>query len=319
MVIRTRDSGGTVDRIYGTIAKAASKNKFLDFRNSLTLAFLEDYANLQGIGGGKHAPTSGIKLLIQDNSNGSQNAQAIVPCFLIDKMLEVCRKNAVDMEYDGTMVAFQVDRIYKSIYELAKGVKSACGRIIKQKGHPNGPLADFGNAAREAESVFTDYQKYPAAACGRPYADFSYRQERVNPYSKTNDGFVRVSVVSIQRKQFNAKNEIMKSPWSVNISNFEAAPNEQKNGTTSYKSNTKRNEVNLFIQVSDDDMWRCCYAVSHFISAWEMAYGIPLIQSGIAAYESQQDSYRESQKQPPVGQQGYQPNNRYNNEFAENW
>ena len=152
MVIRTRDSGGTVDRIYGTIAKAASKNKFLDFRNALTLAFLEDYANLQGIGGGKHAPTSGIKLLIQDNSNGSQNAQAIVPCFLIDKMLEVCRKNAVDMEYDGTMVAFQVDRIYKSIYELAKGVKSACGRIIKQKGHPNGPLADFGNAAREAES-----------------------------------------------------------------------------------------------------------------------------------------------------------------------
>ena len=319
MVIRTRDSGGTVDRIYGTIAKAASKNKFLDFRNSLTLAFLEDYANLQGIGGGKHAPTSGIKLLIQDNSNGSQNAQAIVPCFLIDKMLEVCRKNAVDMEYDGTMVAFQVDRIYKSIYELAKGVKSACGRIIKQKGHPNGPLADFGNAAREAESVFTDYQKYPAVACGRPYADFSYRQERVNPYSKTNDGFVRVSVVSIQRKQFNAKNEIMKSPWSVNISNFEAAPNEQKNGTTSYKSNTKRNEVNLFIQVSDDDMWRCCYAVSHFISAWEMAYGIPLIQSGIAAYESQQDCYRESQKQPPVEQQGYQPNNGYNNEFAENW
>ena len=319
MVIRTRDSGGTVDRIYGTIAKAASKNKFLDFRNALTLAFLEDYANLQGIGGGKHAPTSGIKLLIQDNSNGSQNAQAIVPCFLIDKMLEVCRKNAVDMEYDGTMVAFQVDRIYKSIFELAKGVKSACGRIIKQKGHPNGPLADFGNAAREAESVFTDYQKYPAVACGRPYADFSYRQERVNPYSKTNDGFVRVSVVSIQRKQFNAKNETMKSPWSVNISNFEAAPNEQKNGTTSYKSNTKRNEVNLFIQVSDDDMWRCCYAVSHFIAAWEMACGIPLIQSGIAAFESQQDSYRESQKQPPVGQQGYQPNNGYNNEFAENW
>ena len=144
-------------------------------------------------------------------------------------------------------------------------------------------------------------------------------QERVNPYSKTNDGFVRVSVVSIQRKQFNAKNEIMKSPWSVNISNFEAAPNEQKNGTTSYKSNTKRNEGNLFIQVSDDDMWRCCYAVSHFISAWEMAYGIPLIQSGIAAYESQQDCYRESQKQPPVEQQGYQPNNGYNNEFAENW
>ena len=316
MEVRTRDPGGSVDRIYGTIAKAASKNKFLDFRNALTLAFLEDYANLQGIGGGKHAPTSGIKLLIQDNSNGSQKAQAIVPCFLIDKMLEVCRRNAVDLEYDGTTVAFQVDRIYKSFFELVKGVKSACGRILKQSGHPKGPLADFGNAARGAETVYTDYQKFPATAYGKPYADFSYRQERVNPYSRSNDGFVRVSVISIQRKQFNAKNEVMKSPWSVNISNFEAAPNEQKNGTTSYRSNTKRNEVNLFIQISDDDMWRCCYAVSHFITAWEMAYGIPLIQSGVAAYEYQQNNYRQSQKQAPAGQQGYQQTN---NAGASNW
>ena len=319
MEVRTRDPGGSVDRIYGTIAKAASKNKFLDFRNALTLAFLEDYANLQGIGGGKHAPTSGIKLLIQDNSSGSQKAQAIVPCFLIDKILEVCRRNAADMEYDGTTVAFQVDRIYKSFFELVKGVKSACGRIIKQKGHANGPLADFGNAAREAESVYTDFQKFPATAYGKPYADFSYRQGRVNPYSRSNDGYVRVSVVSIQRKQFNAKNEVMKSPWSVNISNFEAAPNEQKNGTTSYRSNTKRNEVNLFIQVSDDDMWRCCYAVSHFITAWEMAYGIPLIQSGLAAYEYQQNSYRQSQNQTSAGQQGYQTSYGYSTAEAGNW
>ena len=304
MEVRTRDPGGSVDRIYGTIAKAASKNKFLDFRNAMTLAYLEDYANLQGIGGGKHAPTSGIKLLIQDNSSGSQKAQAIVPCYLIDKILEICRKNAADLECDGTTVAFQVDRIYKSVFELAKGVKSACGRIIKQKGHPNGPLADFGNAAREAESVYTDYQKYPAAAFGKPYADFSYRQERVNPYSRSNDGFVRVSVISIQRKQFNARNESMKLPWTVSISNFEAAPNEQKNGTTSYRSNTKRNEVSLFIQISDDDMWRCCYAVSRFISAWEMSYGIPLIQSGVAAYEYQQNNYRQTVNGLPSGQRG---------------
>ena len=111
----------------------------------------------------------------------------------------------------------------------------------------------------------------------------------------------------------------MKSPWSVNISNFEAAPNEQKNGTTSYRSNTKRNEVNLFVQVSDDDMWRCCYAVSHFITAWEMAYGIPLIQSGVAAYEYQQNSYRQSQNQTSAGQQGYQTSYGYSTAEAGNW
>ena len=124
----------------------------------------------------------------------------------------------------------------------------------------------------------------------------------MNTYYKSNDGFVKVSVLSIQRKQFNSKNEVMKSPWIVSISNFEAFPNQQKNGTTSYQNNTKRNEINLFIQVSDDDMWRCLYAVSHFISVWEMAYGIPLIQSGIAAYEQQQLSYHQNQQGNGNGQ-----------------
>ena len=99
----------------------------------------------------------------------------------------------------------------------------------------------------------------------------------------------------------------MKSPWIVSISNFEAFPNQQKNGTTSYQSSSKRNETSLFIQVSDDDMWRCLYAVSHFISVWEMAYGIPLAQSGIAAYEQQQISYHQNQQGSDNGQNETQP------------
>ena len=307
MEVRTREPNGSVDRIFGTIAKAASKNKFLDFRNSLTLAFLEDYANLQGIGGSKHAPVSGIKLLIQDNSNGSQKAEANIPCWLIDKMLEVCRLNAVELYVDGTNTAYQVDRATTAIQLFLKRLSVACSHMVTGKIHQSGPFAEFGAAAQKAGAVFTDFQQFPIPGHQKPYAEYSYRQERVNPYTRMNDGFVKVSLVTIQRKQFNSMSEIMKSPWSVNISNFEAAPNEQKNGTTSYHSNTKRNEVNLFIQVSDDDMWRCLYAVSHFISVWEMAYGIPLIQNGIAAYEYQQQSYRQSQQQNEYGNGGQQP------------
>ena len=307
MEIRTKDPKGSVDRIYGTIAKAASKNKFLDLRNSLTLAYLEDYANIQGIGGSKHAPVSGIKLLIQDNTSGSQKAEAIIPCFLVDKMLQVCRSNAVEMYADGSAMSFQLDRTAVATRLLLKNMASACGHMVKQKYHPAGPFAEFGSAAKGAESAFTDFEKYPVVASGKPYAEFSYRQERVNTYYKSNDGFVKVSVLSIQRKQFNSKNEVMKSPWIVSISNFEAFPNQQKNGTTSYQSSSKRNEINLFIQVSDDDMWRCLYAVSHFISVWEMAYGIPLVQSGIAAYEQQQISFHQNQQGSDNGQNETQP------------
>ena len=234
----------------------------------------------------------------------------------LQRLLQVCRSNAVEMYADGSAMSFQLDRTAVATRLLLKNMASACGHMVKQKYHPAGPFAEFGSAAKGAESAFTDFEKYPVVASGKPYAEFSYRQERVNTYYRSNDGLVKVSVLSIQRKQFNSKNEVMKSPWSVNISNFEAAPNEQKNGTTSYRSNTKRNEVNLFIQISDDDMRRCCYAVSHFITAWEMAYGIPLIQSGVAAYEYQQNSYRQSQKQASAGQQGYQPPN---NTGASSW
>jgi len=63
--------------------------------------------------------------------------------------------------------------------------------------------------------------------------------------------------------------------------------------------------VNLFIQVSDDDMWRCCYAVSHFISVWEMTYGMALVQNGIATYEYQQNSYHQGLRQGNEGKQSF--------------
>lgn len=316
MEVRTRDPNGSVDRIYGTIAKAASKNKFLDFRNALTLAYLEDYANLQGIGGGKHAPVSGIKLLIQDNTNGSQKAEANIPCWMIDKMMEVCRRNAVDMYYDGTDTAYHVNRIATAIQFFLKRLSVACSHMVTGKIHQSGPFAEFGATAQKTGAVFTDFQQFPVPGLGKPYAEFSYRQERVNPYSRSNDGFVKVSQLTIQRKQFNSKGEVMKSPWSVNISNFEAAPKEQRNGTTAYQPNTKRNDTSLFIQVSDDDMWRCLYAVQHFISVWEMAYGIPLVQNGVAAYEYQQQSFRQSQQQSGfTGQQQYNGNGQNRNGY----
>ena len=68
--------------------------------------------------------------------------------------------------------------------------------MVKQKYHPAGPFAEFGSAAKGAESAFTDFEKYPVVASGKPYAEFSYRQERVNTYYKSNDGFVKVFTLS---------------------------------------------------------------------------------------------------------------------------
>ena len=290
MVIRTKDQNGTVGRIYGTIAKAASKGKFLDFRNALSMAYLEDYPNIQGIGGSEHAPASGIRLLIQDYSNGSKSTSAIIPCWQIDRILEVCRRNAVDIQFDGTDSAFQIDRIYRAAFALLKGGIKACSNILT--GNGRAPAAEFGTAVKDGKNAFANTVQYPETPRQKPYAEYKWHQVKVNPYRKTPDGYAPVSEITIQRKQYTASGAVMNSPWSVSISNYEAIPSEKSNGTTSVRSGTARNKEDLFIQVSDDDMWRCCYAVSHFVAVWEMSFGIPLVQAGVSAYEKQQDEYR---------------------------
>ena len=60
MELRSRYNDGRVDKIYGVVANAAVKDKFLDFRDGLTLAYLEDYGMLMGAGGSDHNFNSGI-------------------------------------------------------------------------------------------------------------------------------------------------------------------------------------------------------------------------------------------------------------------
>ena len=90
--IRPRDSSGEVGEIHPVIAQVAARNKFLQFRDGLTLAYTEDYANLEGIGGKRHAVVSGIRLIILDYSNDETKlVSATIPCWQIDKIYEVCK------------------------------------------------------------------------------------------------------------------------------------------------------------------------------------------------------------------------------------
>ena len=88
------------NQISDIICNVGGKNKFFDMRNALVLAHPEDYAMIHGCGGSKHAPTSGIMLTITDYSKGvgdkSVFVHGIIPLFVIDKMLSVCRLNAGD-------------------------------------------------------------------------------------------------------------------------------------------------------------------------------------------------------------------------------
>ena len=41
------------------------------------------------------------------------------------------------------------------------------------------------------------------------------------------------------------------------------------------------------VNISDEQMFSCVYAVQHFIQVWELTYGPALVQAGIAEKEKQ--------------------------------
>lgn len=282
------------NQVSDLICNVGGKNKFFDMRSALVLAHAEDYAMIHGCGGSKHAPTSGIMLTITDYSDGkgdkSKFVTSIIPPYLIDKMLAVCRQNAGqrvggnnDIAAALSTINAKLDRVYAGLVSGTAKAVTALGGIVKGKGHEKGPMADFGQVLLAARNSLMDKEaeiKNFGVRDGR--TEFAYHQERVNMYRKDpKDGFVFVSTLDIGRKTYNDQGAERKYPWVVKIRNCWAQPKEQPNGTTSYASSSARDIVECFIQITDDDMHRCCYAADHFIRVWENAMGIALVAQGI--------------------------------------
>lgn len=304
MQIRSKNADGKPSAIYGVIATAATKDKFLDFRNALTLAYLEDYAMIQGVGGKHHAPNSGIRLLIQDNTGKAETptADSIIPCYILNQMFEVCKENICapqDARAQNKAVrvtgmeAMQssINTIGTAMATLLSGSISAAANIIKKKGSEAGPLADFGSAFKNAYGVFSAAPN--AVVPSSPYTDYSYHQDRVNTYKIDAEGFCPVSSCDIRRTQYRQDGQISKNPWSVVITNFEAKAIKHDNGTYSPDMRSVRKSSKLFVQISDQEMWRCLYAVDRFVRIWDMTYGSQLVKAGITEQEKQAVSFRQ--------------------------
>lgn len=155
--------------------------------------------------------------------------------------------------------------------------------------------AGAGKSTVVSANVGPEFAPYVLSVCQRNVGEippqeklnFSYKQERVNVYKKLDGGFVPVSTLVVQRQGVRKTGEVSQLPWSVQITNFEAKPNPQKNGTTSYVSSTARNKKEAFILMSDGDMFRCLYRVTRFLEMWELGCSLPIIRRAIAEKDAE--------------------------------
>lgn len=310
----------TTVSVNDTIAQAATRGKFLDFRNNLVAANPEDYAMLHGIGGAKHSARSTIKLLITDYSAGkagSVSVQANVAPELIPLLLDVCRQNVVMGNADSTPTP--ASPAVAAVKRLLNGTTMPWGgRTVLAAPVPELQALAKMDLGEEAFRLYKRLQETavalpPDARSGTPFAgvdpdtmsgllravtpstpaqpsvggrNYSYRQERVNVYRNAG-GFVPVSTLTITREGLRKTGEVSRLPWTVKIQTFSARPSPQRNGTTAYVSSTKKDIKEAFVSLSDADMYRCLYRVCRFIEVWEMTVGPRLISEGLSRKAAQ--------------------------------
>lgn len=316
-----------------TIAQAAARGKFLDFRNNLVMAKPEDYAMLHGIGGSKHAVKSTIKLVLTDYGAGqgkSTTVSANVAPELIPYLMEVCRA-AIAAGTDNVPVAPAVSPLHRLVKELLGYTDLNNGTLAIPKATmqtlPN--TEGFNEAAKTSFTALRKSSKAlpPDATTGAEFVAvpkaglnallevtapktepppttpvggprFFHKQERVNVYKEEN-GLVPVNTLTITREGVRKNGELSRLPWMVKIQNFRArpVPNKEK-GTTSYDGKTVTQSTEAIISMSDFDMYRCLYRVCRFIEVWEYTFCCGLIGDGLAAKAAE----RESNSQTPVPQ-----------------
>lgn len=302
------------------IVNAASANKFLDFKDSLNPANQEDYAMLHGAGGKDHAMISTITALITDYSAGtgaaSVSVKANLPPHIFDVIKTACEANMTKQSVpvdgfwgfimDACAIAQQtyneVTGLAKAVPLFFKGIINAAATAVTG-GEKDKALAYLGKAAKYAKE---EAEKRGEAAVRNPlldtgcaalpvYKDYFYSQTRVNSYKKLPDGKVPVSTCTISRESRKKGGSLATLPWSVAIRNFNAFPRVSAKGTTAYDSKTISDKQEAFISLSDEDMHRCCYAVSHYIAVFENAVCIPTVRNGLVARRQERETWKAQQ------------------------
>lgn len=321
------DNGHTY--VNDQIATIGGAKKFLDFKDALVPATLEDYAMLHGEGGKKHARISTIKLAITDYSNGtdpggagSVYVQANVPPALMEILRAKCLENigtSYVPENAGLWpIILSAADAARSIQDALRSVKNSLGIfftgmrqaavLFYKNGDPQKDVCpSVGDAFRKAGEAIRgtaaggDQDRIPerkektsgSRLIPLPVVhDYAYSQVRVNMYDRRGDDKVSVSQVNISRVGCRRDGHEARYPWTIQIAQFRAVERVAPNGTSSYDPKTVADKVEASISVTDEALYAAASRVCHFIEVWENAVCAPIVREGLSQREQARKTRR---------------------------
>ena len=264
----------------GLIANVGGKQKFLEFMDGMVLPYEQHYGMLQGYIGNKYAPNSGIRTVISeydDNNRTTGTGCVLLPTYLFREMGHICLRNSEETLLTGQMPKLidQQNRFVHSAATLLSETKTAIASALSGG---DKPLPLIGKAVKLAQYRLLGLQEDGKTRRDDGFSriqvekgvDFSYKQERVHTTRIAANGKCHCCTAEIQRRSFIGDSK-SRLPWQIKIVSFDARPVKGPTGSDSYDPSTISNREEHSFRLNDQDMFRCCYAVEHFVEQWERA------------------------------------------------
>lgn len=305
--------------ISSKICKINGKDRVVDFSSKLSVAKVEDFANIHGCGGKEHAANSTIAVTICDYSKKGKGEQSVTAFYNLDaEIMEVLYQAAMDARL-GKLTASSTDLAAAAtvaLHELNRweiagsqqpvsivpfGELTATGTTLGNAVKANNPAA----LATASDHTLTDLRRWVAnrkqcPSAGVPLREiyeiktalanaltqqdkplFTYTTEKNNPYQKDSNGFVPVSKLYISYTPTRKNGEVSRYPWFIQIENFRAPLSTKATGASSHDASKAVDRKGVFINVSADDFAQAMVAVKRYIRVWEMVEAIPVVRSGL--------------------------------------
>jgi len=265
------------DFISQKIYKINGKDKVVDFNSKLTMATLQDFANVHGCGGSGHAMNSTIGLTICDYTKGKGDNSITVKYAVDVEDLALLHRAAMDarlgiLKPSASSAASLVDSMISQIHTW-KGYPVTANKEYVIPGQAiNGILEAAGNV-RNAIQGNTDTPV------------FSYVREKVHGHKTNGNGMAPVTKVQIHYSPLRRGGAVSTYPWYLCIENFDAPINRKNNGATTYDGSKAANKRTAFINLSADDFAAAMVAVDRFIRLWEHRM-IPVMEEAYRRIEA---------------------------------
>jgi hypothetical protein len=107
---------------------------------------------------------------------------------------------------------------------------------------------------------------------------FEWNQSKIQAVKKGSDGRAPVTSIKINRSPKDAQGNVKNLQWYVNIANGTGIPQETSTGGIMCGKGTFQKISEAFINLRDEDIYKCFYDVVAYINLWQLSYGIPNIK-----------------------------------------